>query len=592
MVPSYPLDADYCINTAYYLIDLNGRTDIYSITGTTKFKNATHILQSAFELVNIGIMNHQHSLTFYLDPNFQTSFQLTNIATSNCEAVPYPLKIDLKHIPQTYNEVPMLNSLTYKPNLSPNIKIGAMDFKTKSGPFTTGSNILSNGYFQVSFSYDPLSNSSSTDQTITFSSLGNVTDVTLSSFLNQYYPPGNIGSVNFYPSCGADKKKSDTNIVLIETTGNPIYGSVSYGPYETFPIFPVSKVNGKSQYLSVHQNGAFSTSAVNITLGVYNKESPITSQCAWAPKPDSLPSFLSTNSSFYVVDQEKGLSLMNFIIKGAANIAFDDAIWFPQNSSYFGDFMGYGTEQNYTYTRSDYVLFQGPISGIRTILSGANFPTINFPTVFTDTQPPRLKNLEFEFLSSGWMLIRAHITDDISGFNKLTLSTNGAIITQRNLVSGTIYDGIYELRTQIFLTASSTIIFLLDRVGNLENINDFYLSNPFYSLEKQVPNLPAPVVELADITTFRFEPNNINVTTFGSLCTMYLGYKGAKPEFPPAIYMRLSKSFDINSETDMDRIPLMQWDSTLGLYKYQFFVPPRLFSGNIDYLLSLSSYLL
>ncbi|KAF2068224.1 hypothetical protein CYY_010451, partial [Polysphondylium violaceum] len=573
IIQQYP--RGYCTNYGYYLIDLNGRVDITSVGGKTLFKNSTHLLHYASEEVPLPSQNFQHNLVFY---NSSGSFILTNVAQSNCQDLPSPLDLNIKYIPQTFDDIG-INVYLYKPGFAKDFFTNEIRFSTKSGPFKTFNNGNGRGHFGITLNYDSLYNSSTTDQTFDFiSPSGKETQVTAPSFLDQFYPAGNVDSVSFYPSCGINKKKEEPNIVLIETTGNPIYGSVLYFSSivgnDTRPFYAVSKLDGKSQYISVHKNDKSFGESLDINVGVFNKENPITRQCTWEPRASSQASSTSTNSSYFVINEEKGVSMLNFVINGAVNLApYEDLLWIPRNSTYLGEFIGYGTEQNYTYTRSLYVMFQGTQTNPQTIVSRFLFPTIELPTMFVDKDPPQLKNWEYEYLSSGWVLLRAHVTDSGSGLNQLIFGVNGALMTHRNLISGTIYDGVYEIRSQTFIiSAGSPIIVLTDRV------------------ESQVPSLPIDDIELADITTFRFEPNNINVTTFGSLCTLYLDYNGARPEYPPAINIRLTKTNDILTIENFDEVPLMQWDSTLGLYKYQFFVPPRLFTGNIDYVIFMGQY--
>jgi len=596
MVPAYPYIPDNCYNYGYYLVELNGFPFVRN-QGELLFKNDTHILAKLGQNIQINTGMVQHYLNLYNSSNFEDPpFTLDNVGQSECLDSPSPIDFRVNYVPETFNDIP-LNSAIFNPtNIPSSINSLGAQFGTSYGPFAVDDNIYgAPGYYSFSFQYNPLAISNTTEAHFYSKNVqGSIAQYTVPTFLENYYPvTGEIVNVKFHPSSGLEKSKNNPIVITFESTGSQVFGGTQLGDSTSIPIYPVSKINGKIQYVSSYTAKILGQN-VNISLSIFNKEQPIIFNSTWGPKSDSLPTNSSADSSYYFINQEKGLSILNMVVNDLANaMPFGDIVLYGFNSSYVGDDIGMGNEKVYRYTRSIFSKTQGVVSPFFMLMSRIMFPSIEIPVTNVDKEKPVVKKIEFIPLSSGYVIMRAHITDNLSGFAKLELSVNGGRLTPSNLVSGNLLDGIYEVRTQTFLTnGNAGSIYVEDKAGNAVSTFDFQLSNPFYSLEDRLPSIPGNNIDLTDITTFKFEPNNINVTTFGSLCTLYIGYKGASPERPPSFLMRLTKSEDVGSITDFSQLPVMQWDSSLGLYKYQFFVPPRLFTGNIDYLISVSPFLL
>ncbi|KAF2068257.1 hypothetical protein CYY_010418, partial [Polysphondylium violaceum] len=584
VIEEYPLlvqnDISYCWNKGYFLFDIK---DWPYPPGNVLAREGNITLLEVPQMVPVSDQPSSFNISMY--DNQGEEYHFYNVATSYCKDPPNPLDNKLKYIPETYFDT----NYYYKPtNTDPQKGIPGGSTSVLNSPFSVEYNDGSRGYYVYSFKYNVENKPNSTNVYFSLkTATGATTNYTIPTFLDQYYPPGNVVDVRFYPTNGVNQNIKNPIVIELEATGNPVFGAAQFHiPYFTKQFYPVSKsADGKTKYLSAYRMESTGLTDIAVKASVFNKETPVFYETTWTASPSSAVSSTSTNSSFFVVDSVKELSLVNVEINGLVNLPSTDILLW-RNVSYTNNyFIGSGTEKNNTYSQSFLSHFKGNIAGIRT-LSGITFPDIPLPFTQTDFEAPKVTNIEFEYLSSGYCLIRVHITDNQSGFSRLFFSVPASVITPQNLVSGNLLDGVYELRTQTFLLPS-VIRYgytINDKAGNEKVVSTTNSFRPYYLIDAQIPELPSPTFDYEDITTFKFEPNNINVTTFGSLCTLYFGYKGMTSDNMPPVFIRLTKSTDYLLETtSFADIPLMQWDTSLNLYKYQFFIPPRLFSGNIDY---------
>ncbi|KAF2068420.1 hypothetical protein CYY_010255, partial [Polysphondylium violaceum] len=572
-----------CSQQSYDIVDLNNFQG-YPL-GEILARNSTNVLLQSAISVPMSDTLQDYDLTFAM--NNGTEYKIFNVSKTLCVDIQHPLEIKLNYIPQTFNDVLFFNQLFYKPknsdtnkllSLEPNIIKGAFVFLPNVGP--------AKGYYQLISLYQVKRAPDTTDQSFTLTTgSGASTTITVPTFLEKYYPPGNVLDVRFYPSNGTEKDINNVFVIELETTGNPVFAAVRYG-YDHFtrPFFPVYKKNGVTKQVSVMRLRDTNMYEMTVDVEIFNKQNPIGRSSYWKTSDLFLPSVSSTDSSFFVVDQIKKLTMLNFEMYNTSNLNPAYSLFIsPRNSTSMGEFIGAGNEKEYTYSRSILTHFLGNITNV--MVHGPNFlfPDFLLPFEAADVTPPVIVSIEFESLPNGFTLIRLHITDDISGFSIFFFSYNYAVVSPANLVSGTLLDGVYELRMQTYFTpAISYSIYVRDKAGNYGSYSDS-TSRPYYNMQSQLPEVPILKVDYEDITTFRFEPNNINVTTFGSLCTLYFGFKGMTSDNSIPLFIRLSKSIDLLELEDISILKSMRWDSSLNLYKYQFFIPPRLFTGNIDY---------
>ncbi|KAF2068376.1 hypothetical protein CYY_010299, partial [Polysphondylium violaceum] len=582
IIEGYPDTSTYCGSKSYDIVDLNNFQG-YPIANIL-FKNSTNALLQTNIDTPLNDEIQDYDLTFVM--NNGTEYKIFNVSKTLCVDIQHPMDIKLKYIPQTFNDFLSVNQYYFSPKgADVNKTIPGVQYQTIKGPFVHLANYgPGKGYYQLITLYGIGSKPDTTDQTFSLTTgSGKSTTITVPTFLDQYYPPGNVLDVQFYPRNGTEKDINNVFVIELETTGNPVYAAAQYSIY-TQPFFPAYKKNGIVKMVSVMRLLDLPRSEMNVIAEIFNKQNPISYTSYWKLSEASLPSASSTNSSYFVVDQDKNLTMLNFELYSSSNLnPLHQLVIGNRNNTRLSDFTSAGNEKEHTYSRSILSHFLGTITNIRVHFNTFTFPDLELPFEVADVTPPVIVNMEFESLPNGFTLIRLHITDDISGFSYFNLDYNHAIVSAANLVSGTLLDGVYELRMQTFFTFVANFnCFMKDRAGNIASFSTF-LGRPYYNIESKIPELPILRINYEDITTFRFEPNNINVTTFGSLCTLYLGFNGMASDNSIPLHIRLSKSRDLFEVADYQTLDTMQWDSSLNLYKHQFFIPPRLFSGNVDY---------
>jgi len=512
-----------------------------------------------------------------------TQYTINGFSQSQCIDAPSPLNVKINYLPETFDDLD-INHIFFTP-IDTKKDIVNWEMNPIGGAYSSSLSGPVFGFLQLRYRYNVDKRPTSTYQSFSLKSGSNkYTNFTVPTFLDQYYPPGNVVDIKFYPSNGTNKDSRNPFVIELETTGNRVFAAARYAsdPF-TRAFYPVSRsAGGKIKYISVLNLYNLPLSAFNVTVNVFNKQNPYIYESYWEESAKTTPSVSSTSSSYTLVDLNKRLSMVNFGMMDLTNINPAEALVIFPNYTLVHDFIGAGNEKVYRYTRSLLTRLQGKLTNLRTQVSRFLFDDIELPYPKTDVTPPKVLDIQFKYLSSGYSLIRVHVTDDETGVSFFTMGSG--VVTTANLVSGTPLDGVYELRVQTFYTIAMQYGFsVIDKAGNVESltsINERY----YYTLDKQIPDFPMEKIGYQDITTFRFEPNNINVTSFGSLCTLYFGYKNNSPNNPPPVLIRLTKSVHI-MESSFTTLPLMQWDSELNLYKYQFFIPPRLFSGNLDYYL-------
>ncbi|KYQ91780.1 EGF-like domain-containing protein [Tieghemostelium lacteum] len=204
----------------------------------------------------------------------------------------------------------------------------------------------------------------------------------------------------------------------------------------------------------------------------------------------------------------------------------------------------------------------------------------------TDTVVPTLYNLEFIKVGPNKVLIWANIQDNLSGFYIMKMFSNNELICTvdyRDLVDGDSVNGYYE-RYEDFLDINHPfkaidIIQVYDLAGNLKVYqNGFYDFNAIPVIEHYIQNTEDNYL-LHEITSIRFALNDIDLSITGAQNAIYFNISDANKESGVAI------KFFINvKNTDPNRYVFYgKWNNQINMFAINFELPPRMFTGNVEY---------
>ncbi|KYR02727.1 hypothetical protein DLAC_00191 [Tieghemostelium lacteum] len=190
-----------------------------------------------------------------------------------------------------------------------------------------------------------------------------------------------------------------------------------------------------------------------------------------------------------------------------------------------------------------------------------------------DNIPPSINNVEFKILeNTAEVLIRVSASDNISGVHYITFSFGG-MMTFSDLSIGTPLSGTYE---KIFnlVSARNTQVFVYDFAGNLATLT----SNMLYAF-------PKASFDIHNIWLWYFEKNDIDVSSSGSKNTLYIS---ADVPTNKLFGFKLISTFEIAaqmSELEISDRPydMVKWDPISNMFKVDFYIPARMFFGNLDY---------
>ncbi|EAL60672.1 hypothetical protein DDB_G0293720 [Dictyostelium discoideum AX4] len=221
-----------------------------------------------------------------------------------------------------------------------------------------------------------------------------------------------------------------------------------------------------------------------------------------------------------------------------------------------------------------------------------SYEAIPTPT-YTSNIIPIINNIEIYYPRGG---------DGKRAILKVSLFSNGAglawmeycgnIITELDLVNGTIYNGYYE--KIINVTFEKTPIVIMSTEGLFNEINQNYLDQDSFLILKEIPYINAfnnsinGGSQSLSVTKFEFEAQNVNVDN-GFLQTLYFDYIDSAYDIPISFYL-LDPIYGDSLINPMD-IDVGQYlkDKNENVFKIQFVIPPRKCSGSLPYIIKVDS---
>ncbi|KAF2077784.1 hypothetical protein CYY_000905 [Polysphondylium violaceum] len=203
---------------------------------------------------------------------------------------------------------------------------------------------------------------------------------------------------------------------------------------------------------------------------------------------------------------------------------------------------------------------------------------------FVDSVPPKLESLQLLQYPFNRVMIKATISDDLSGFKKLSFG-QAFELTAKDLVSGNLLNGVYQSIVDYNIGASPYPIYLYDNANTSIVFSD---EKSIYNIDtlSRIPTVPYSRKVLAkDFTRFEFKSSLVNLSSGKQSNVLYFNMTNADSnslvKFTPIysfnakeiIYPWLNNTFTGG------------WNTTAKLYQVEIEIPARLFNGRIGYTL-------
>ncbi|KAF2071830.1 hypothetical protein CYY_006847 [Polysphondylium violaceum] len=572
-------DGGHCYLYTANLIKLNG----YQISGIPEFKNSTHVLiQNSF----LYPLSTRLDLKIIINNLNGSGFEIDLKKQVSCDAPPNPLTLR--------------NSVSFIPYFTPDLIDSQFPFEIKSIQQNRIHSVLvssSRGAFYT-FNYrysdyiyyilDPSSNNTDTNLAFTLiDSWNRTTDFNIPTFLKDFKSPGVISNLNFYPSL-SERDPSMSSIITAEVQGSAAILSVKkefYGGLvqdEIKYMYPVSKLKGKTQYIYFSNNDFTYSKNGTLTAGAFNSPSSKTIK-PWTAKPSKVFSFSSRSSSSVTLNQTQSLAMVNLIVDDLKNFPQGTPLLYSGGSFTFPTRFGIGKGNELSYQLSISIMTSFSPDVTPMFYGMILFPSTSNPDIKPDTTPPTLVDFSFERLPLNQILVRIKATDDLSGIKSILVEEFRVYLTLSNLVSGSPTDGDFETKISLDTPMGYVGLIICDRANNCNTFSQA-ANLGFYSLEKQIESIKRFQVEESSITMVKFESNNIDLSKFGAFNTFYLNLSNASPLIAPSVHFT---TYQDGRQVVLDEFTVMsmEWDDSLKLFKKRFFLPVRLFSRNINYVI-------
>ncbi|KAF2077518.1 hypothetical protein CYY_001136 [Polysphondylium violaceum] len=343
---------------------------------------------------------------------------------------------------------------------------------------------------------------------------------------------------------------------------NTVSGTPSFGKY----IYVFEKFPQTISFLTTFSNQLYLISK-NFTYTI----DPLVKN--YSSTPPLL--FYSTEGVLFHLKVEKSQTVPSFYYKGLNSLP---VINDPMERYPFGLYSG--KMSSYTFIHTDNAPNTGAITSPLTLsLNGIDYlvPSISF---IPDVVKPILKNITFTRITEMRVVVRASFSDDNSGLKAIFFDSILPNMTLRDLVEGNSNDGVLEKIISYSQVPNITRFIVSDYAGN----EQAYFSNYF--------GFDDNVITFSNIEYFYFKYNNINLdhSGYGFNNTLYFKHSGARYTIPS---FKLLHSFKVSQDLDSGLIDydLMTYDTELGCFKLDFFIPPNLFTGNLEYSMYIGGYL-
>ncbi|KYQ93135.1 hypothetical protein DLAC_05766 [Tieghemostelium lacteum] len=202
-----------------------------------------------------------------------------------------------------------------------------------------------------------------------------------------------------------------------------------------------------------------------------------------------------------------------------------------------------------------------------------------------DLTPPIITSVSVVPIGRMKGILRVTATDiDGTGVAKIYLTPH--LLTSANLVSGSLTDGTFESIIDYSIHINDPLRFSQNLIQSYFNISDYSLN--YYAIDPLNYGFPYTPpsddfhINPFDLTEIRFKFNNVDLSDHGIWNTVYLKYNGASNNHSPYFVPLIIRGVDNFNLEKLERFR-MEWDNIVKAFKYDFYMPSRLYSGTIDY---------
>ncbi|KAK5575152.1 hypothetical protein RB653_010408 [Dictyostelium firmibasis] len=396
-------------------------------------------------------------------------------------------------------------------------------------------------------------------------------------------PPDNIGLIT-YPSLPYIKNfKIIFQIFNSSVLNSTILGFVanSDGTKDAMNVYPIYGNPSNAQFIVYINN--FNDYKYNIsTWGLYTYHSSTCDLKTLISRGvDTIPvpvsnvkscqlSYYATDSYYFPI-----FSFINDAQSPVTNIGLGPFIKLDRVSYPYG--FSKGNAKNYTYkintvvplyfnTESYYFICPDSVG----LMASSEYKgDISTPIISSVLFIPKDDGLK--------TIVRINASDSSFGIFYMETFPSSIRIIGSDLVSGDRFNGVYEKLIDFSI---------YPQITSIVAYNTYNLKSYTFIVENLYPSKTPSIV---DITTFRFASPLVNLSIDGFMNTIYMNYSDANINYRPGFKLittaEIARDFEWNHNYDF-----LQWDNTLQLFKLDFYMPPRLFTGNLEYRFNFGYY--
>ncbi|KYR01251.1 hypothetical protein DLAC_02370 [Tieghemostelium lacteum] len=249
----------------------------------------------------------------------------------------------------------------------------------------------------------------------------------------------------------------------------------------------------------------------------------------------------------------------------------------PMNYYPYGYQSGTYSQMNYTLN-----LLLAPFAQTQFTKATLGGSSKTLPFNYTvDTIAPSIVNIRFYTIMDNPDLVLVHIMamDNLSGISKFLLENVNEPITNADRSSGDTNYGIYEKFYSIN-SVSIQQITTYDWAMNYQIFQSYYIFN-----------WPSPLrtFDINSITKWYFEKYEVDVSENGTYNTLYFIYPS--PDITRTFGFKLIYSYELATQFSSDtadklNYDIVKWNPLVNMFSVEFYIPPRMFSGNLNYIFS------
>eukprot|EP01132_Coremiostelium_polycephalum_P006712 gene6712-8321_t len=211
-----------------------------------------------------------------------------------------------------------------------------------------------------------------------------------------------------------------------------------------------------------------------------------------------------------------------------------------------------------------------------------------------DKEAPIVQDLKITQLYGNTYLLQVRVTDNLSGVYCITYMELSNTMYSDSLVSGSLTDGVFESILDLTFTNEEYYpkVTVTDLVGNSRttrfklnsNLDPYQL--PIFM--ENILNTNANITKLNMINYFRFEKTTVDVSLEGVWNRLYINFTLEKLEVP----MLYIFTAPFVTKENIFKKTIGVWDESLKMFVIDFYIPPKLFTGELIYCIQYDFYYL